>query len=64
MSEIDFEKGVADWAVDCPAAVAIFEQYGIDYCCGGKSLQYACRQAGAALEEIAKKLQAAISAGE
>lgn len=45
-SEFDLEKSVADWAVDCPAVVAVFEKLGIDYCCGGKSLEYACRQAG------------------
>ena len=58
--EIDLDKSVADWAVDCPAAVAVFEQFGIDYCCGGKSLEYACRQAGADVREVASKLREAV----
>ena len=33
-----------DWAVEHPESIPIFEKYGIDYSCGGKSLEYACRQ--------------------
>ena len=56
---LDFDKSVADWAVDCPAAIAVFERYGIDYCCGGKSLEYACRQAGVDPQQIAEELREA-----
>jgi len=55
--ELDFDKSVADWAVDCPPAVAVFERLGIDYCCGGKSLEYACRQAGVEPSVLAEKLR-------
>ena len=57
---LDIHTSVADWAVDCPAAIVVFEQYGIDYCCGGKSLEYACRQAGANLQEVVEKLREAL----
>lgn len=56
----DLETSVADWAIDYPAAVPIFESLGIDYCCGGKSLRHACAQAGREPETVFKQLQAAI----
>ncbi len=36
-----------------PAAAAVLEQYGIDYCCGGKrSLEEACREKGINVDEL------------
>lgn len=46
MTKLDVDDPIVDWAVEEPGAIAVFERYGIDYCCGGKSLGYACRQAG------------------
>lgn len=58
----EFPTSVADWAVDYPESVAIFTAHGIDYCCGGRSVEYACEQAGAnpavvlsALRQLAKE---------
>ena len=59
MTSIDLDKSVADWAIDYPASVAVFEAHGIDYCCGGKSLEYACRQAGINPQQIAEELREA-----
>lgn len=48
---------VGQLVTERPARAAVFEQYGIDYCCGGKrTLEEACRQKGIALDEIAAKL--------
>ena len=55
--EIDLDKSVADWAVDCSAAVGLFQQYGVDYCCGGKSLEYACQQAGVDPQVLVERLR-------
>lgn len=38
----------------------VLEQYGIDYCCGGKAtLEDACREKGLKVEEVLKKIIAA-----
>lgn len=42
----DLESSVSDWVVDHPETLPVFERYGVDYACGGKSLAYACRQRG------------------
>lgn len=64
MTSIDFDKSVADWAIDYPAAIAVFERHGVDYCCGGKSLEHACRQAGADLSAIAAQLREIVRAAD
>jgi regulator of cell morphogenesis and NO signaling len=41
-----------------PAAARIFEQFGIDYCCGGeKSLAQACSGANLSLEEVQEAIE-------
>ncbi len=46
MYECGLETSVPDWVVDHPETLAIFRELGIDYCCGGKSLEYACQEQG------------------
>ncbi len=37
------EDSISQWVVQLPARSRVFEQHGIDYCCGGKaSLRQAC----------------------
>jgi len=57
MSGIDTESAVVDWVIDYPESVAVFEEFGIDYCCGGKSLEYACSQAKANPAVVGAKLR-------
>lgn len=40
------ESSVTDWVIDHPEVLKVFEKFGIDYSCGGKSLEYACREQG------------------
>ena len=35
-----------DWACEYPELIPVFEKYGIEYCCGGKSLAYVCQHEG------------------
>ncbi len=43
-----------------PLRACVLEQYGIDYCCGGKAtLEEACRKKGLEVEEVLEKLLAA-----
>ena len=44
MLEGDLETSVTDWAIDHPGALDVFQELGIDYSCGGKSLESACRE--------------------
>ena len=51
-------RTVAELAVEIPGAPRIFEQLGIDYCCGGgKSLQEACAQAHLPVDEVLRSLE-------
>jgi regulator of cell morphogenesis and NO signaling len=55
------EKTVRELAVENPHATRVFEQFGIDYCCGGgRTLSLACAEKGVLVEEVRK----AISNGE
>jgi regulator of cell morphogenesis and NO signaling len=47
------ERTIGDIAAARPAAVRVFEHYGIDYCCGGqRSLADACAERGVSAEEV------------
>jgi regulator of cell morphogenesis and NO signaling len=42
----DLETSVADWLIEHPELLRLFEQLGLEYSCGGKSLETAACQAG------------------
>ncbi len=44
MSPCDLETSVPDWIIDHPETLVVFQEFGIDTSCGGKSLRYACHQ--------------------
>jgi regulator of cell morphogenesis and NO signaling len=51
---------VADIAAHHPRSIEVFERHGIDFCCGGRrALGEACREHGAAVEEVAAEIAAA-----
>jgi regulator of cell morphogenesis and NO signaling len=52
MSRLDVTDPIVDWVIEYPHAVPLFEQHGIDYTCGGKSLQYACEQRGVDAQRV------------
>lgn len=50
-------KTVRELAVEIPNATRVFEEFGIDYCCGGKrSLDEACNAAKLPVDEVIKAL--------
>lgn len=54
------ELSVGQIIADHPGRACVLEQYGIDYCCGGKkSLQDACSEKGIRIEEILVKFDEA-----
>lgn len=46
MIDCDRDSSVPDWLIEYPESLAVLQELGIDYCCGGKSLEYACRERG------------------
>lgn len=56
MGECDLDTSVPDWIIEHPASLAIFQECGIYYSCGGKSLAYACQQQGLDAQIVLKKL--------
>ncbi len=62
---LTMEKTVRELALEIPSAAKVFEQLGIDYCCGGKqNLDQACRSAGVETGKVVKALDAAQSSGD
>jgi len=53
-------KTVRELALEIPGATRVFEQAGIDYCCGGqRSLAEACSGAGVAVADMMNSLELA-----
>jgi len=53
---------VRDIATENPAAVRVFEKYGIDYCCGGRvPLAEACETKGLNVDDVIASLETAIA---
>lgn len=46
MTSCDLDTSVPDWIIEHPKTLAVFRELGTDYCCGGKSLAYACQEQG------------------
>ena len=63
ITDCDRDTSVPDWVVEHPESLPVFRELGIDYCCGGKSLEYACRERGLAVESVIEKLHRAIAGG-
>jgi regulator of cell morphogenesis and NO signaling len=56
---INVKNTVRELALTVPGATRIFEQFGIDYCCGGyRSLSDACRTHSVEVEEVIHSLEA------
>jgi regulator of cell morphogenesis and NO signaling len=54
---INPQTRIGDMVLETPAAMRVFEQLNVDYCCGGhRSLAEACAHAGRSYEEVAAKL--------
>src|SRR5687767_8473277 len=53
MNTLLSDKTVGEWVKERPSRSRIFEQFGIDYCCGGKKpLSQACQDKALALENV------------
>jgi regulator of cell morphogenesis and NO signaling len=53
----DMSQTVSEIAIENPAAVRVFDKFGMDYCCAGKrSLQEACERASAPIDQVLQAL--------
>ncbi|MCE9554949.1 MAG: DUF542 domain-containing protein [Planctomycetes bacterium] len=46
MNLVDLDANAADCLIEHPLLLPLFKELGIDYCCGGKSLEVACLERG------------------
>lgn len=56
MMECTLDSSVPDWVIEYPETLAVFQNLGIDYSCGGKSLEFACREQGLNADAVLKSL--------
>ena len=61
MISCDLETSVPDWVIEYPETLAVLQELEIDYCCGGKSLEYACREQGHCPATVLGKLRRLIA---
>jgi regulator of cell morphogenesis and NO signaling len=61
MTPCDRETSVPDWVIEHPETLTVFQALGIDFCWGGKSLEYACRERGHAPATVFGKLRCLIA---
>ncbi|MGH9449198.1 MAG: DUF542 domain-containing protein, partial [Terriglobia bacterium] len=58
--QIDRTKPLKEIVLGMPASAKVFEQLGIDYCCGGdQHLEDACQAAGLSVGDVVRSLEAA-----
>jgi iron-sulfur cluster repair protein YtfE (RIC family) len=54
----DLDSALPDWMIDVPTSAEVFARWNLDTSCGGKSLDYVCRQAGVDPRQVLAELQA------
>ena len=64
MTSCDLDTSVPDWIIDHPETMAVFEELGIDYSCGGKSLAYVCKERRLDPETVLARLRHCITKNE
>lgn len=57
MTPCDLDTPVPEWIVEHPETLQVFEQLGIDYSCGGRSLGFACCKRGLNSSRVLEQLQ-------
>ena len=55
--ECDLETSIPDWIIEFPPSSRLFDELGIDASCGGKSLEYVCRQRGLDPQMVLERLR-------
>lgn len=62
MTECTVETSVPDWVIEHPETLKVFQELQIDYGCGGKSLEFACREQGLNVHSVLAQLHRCMEA--
>lgn len=55
---INTSSTISELASSAPGAIRVFEQFGIDYCCGGeRPLDVACTKAGISVDDVVRSIE-------
>ncbi|MAT15013.1 MAG: hypothetical protein CMJ46_07060 [Planctomyces sp.] len=57
----ELHDSLPDWIIEYPETQTVFRELGLDESCGGKSLEYLCRQQGLVPEDVLHRLQQVIN---
>lgn len=57
MLECHLETSVTDWVIEHPVTLPLFQSLQIDHHCGGKSLEFACRERNLDPQAVMSKIQ-------
>jgi hypothetical protein len=63
MRDCDVDTAVSDWVIDHPETPPVFQELGIDTCCGGKSLAVCMSPAGLDEEAVLTELVGRLGVG-
>ena len=58
--ECDLETSIPDWLIDYPETESVLAELGLEVSCGGKSLEYVCRERGLDPLSVLDRLRAVI----
>ena len=61
VNPVDLESSVPDRLIEHPELLAIFQELGIDYSCGGKSLARACEERNLSMGNVLLRCQRTIA---
>lgn len=64
MMQCDLETSIPDWLIDFPEVAPLLAEFGITSCCGGRSLEYVCRERGLDPHFVLARLRAEIDPAE
>ena len=64
MTQLGPDNCVTDWVIEHPETLTVFQQHGIDYSCGGKSLSFACEEQGLEVDGVLEALHIAVDGTE
>lgn len=64
MRECDLNTSAPDWIIEYPATLSVFQEFGIDYTCGGKSLEYECQQRGLSPALVLSRIENVLACDE
>ncbi|EMI54858.1 hypothetical protein [Rhodopirellula sallentina] len=54
----DLDTPIPDWIIEHPETAKVFDRWGLDTSCAGKSLRYVCIHQGLSPQEVFEQLLA------